>query len=320
MRVNERKSAATGQGHDRLPLRTVAAITGLSPDVIRAWEKRYAAVHPIRGPRGARLYTRQDIEHLRLLAQAVSHGRAIGDVAALDRSSLARITTTEPAPAAHNDERLDPLIDVVRALDVNALENRLGDTLIALGATRFAAEIASPLLERVGDLWRRGDLSIAAEHALSGVLRNLIGALLRERRPVGGPMVLLAAPRGEEHEFGLLFSALIFVHNGCGVCHLGVSVPAEDIVHAATRMPAHAVGISVVNEANRAVATREISLVERGLHPVTELWFGGRDATNVARRLGATRARVLGHHPGEIEDRARALRYAQLSSPFKKAV
>ena len=38
--------------HDAYPLRTVAAMTGLTPDLIRAWEKRYAVVAPVRGARG----------------------------------------------------------------------------------------------------------------------------------------------------------------------------------------------------------------------------------------------------------------------------
>ena len=57
--------------HDAFPLRTVAAMTGLTPDVIRAWEKRYAVVAPVRGARGARLYSAADIAHLRLLARVV---------------------------------------------------------------------------------------------------------------------------------------------------------------------------------------------------------------------------------------------------------
>ena len=81
-----RKNAPQRRGakaHDAYPLRTVTAMTGLTPDLIRAWEKRYAVVAPVRGARGARLYTTGDIAHLRLLARVVGAGRAIGDVAAL---------------------------------------------------------------------------------------------------------------------------------------------------------------------------------------------------------------------------------------------
>jgi hypothetical protein len=76
------------RAHDVWPVKTVARMTGLTADVIRAWEKRYGVVAPQRGPRGARLYTAVDIARLRLLGQAVSAGRAIGDVAALDPQTL----------------------------------------------------------------------------------------------------------------------------------------------------------------------------------------------------------------------------------------
>ena len=56
--------------HDAYPLRTVSQLTGLSPDLIRAWEKRYGVVSPERGARGARLYNPDDIAHLQRLARA----------------------------------------------------------------------------------------------------------------------------------------------------------------------------------------------------------------------------------------------------------
>ncbi len=85
------KNATRREGvkpHDAYPLRTVAAMTGLTPDLIRAWEKRYAVVAPVRGARGARLYSAADVTHLRLLARVVGGGRAIGDVAALAAAEL----------------------------------------------------------------------------------------------------------------------------------------------------------------------------------------------------------------------------------------
>ena len=91
-----KKATKTGVPHDAYPLSTVTVMTGLSPDLIRAWERRYAVVAPIRGARGARLYSAADISHLRLLARAVGAGRAIGDVAGLSPAQLQRLEGATP--------------------------------------------------------------------------------------------------------------------------------------------------------------------------------------------------------------------------------
>src|SRR5512143_1122569 len=108
------KAAAKKVPHEAYPLRTVSATTGLSPDLIRAWERRYGVVSPRRGARGARLYSSADVAHLRLLARVVGAGRAIGDVAGLDRTQLEHLAAGAPPEAqAHREVRGD--VDAVIA-------------------------------------------------------------------------------------------------------------------------------------------------------------------------------------------------------------
>lgn len=73
------------------PIRVVTQRTGLSPDLLRAWERRYRVVRPKRSDGGQRLYSDDDIERLRHLHRAVLAGRTIGQVAKLDRDALARL-------------------------------------------------------------------------------------------------------------------------------------------------------------------------------------------------------------------------------------
>ena len=70
------------------PMRLVCLRTGLSPDLLRAWEKRYGAVTPVRSPGGQRLYSDADVARLTLLARAVESGRAIGQIAHLPLDDL----------------------------------------------------------------------------------------------------------------------------------------------------------------------------------------------------------------------------------------
>ena len=58
-------------------------MTGLSPHLIRIWEKRYGAVAPKRTATNRRLYSDAEIERLNLLRLATAAGHSIGNIAKL---------------------------------------------------------------------------------------------------------------------------------------------------------------------------------------------------------------------------------------------
>ena len=246
--------------HDSYPLRTVTRLTGLSADVIRAWEKRHGVVTPVRGPRGARLYSTRDVQHLRSLERVVSSGRAIGDVAKLSTQELDALVVPASSVAADQSNVagnvIERALDAVRHFDSAALDRHLGDALMAMGSVEFVRSVVSPLLVEVGDLWNRGHVSIADEHMVSGTIRNLLSGLLRSRAPTNKPTVLLATPSGERHEFGLLIAALLVTDAGIGIFYLGVDLPAAEIASAATRCDADVVALGLANKDNRDLGGR----------------------------------------------------------------
>ncbi len=289
------------RAHDVFPLRTVAATTGLTPDLIRAWEKRYAVVAPVRGARGARLYTSADIAHLRLLARVVAAGRAIGDVAPLSRTRLEKLAAQHAAVEQGADGRrthlprgdfVTGILERLERFDHAEVGALLGDAVVALGVRTFVHEVGLPLVHRVGTRWAAGELSIAAEHLLTAMLRNLLAALMQSRR-MPGWLILLATPAGERHEIGLLMVALVALDAGADVVYLGVDLPAADVVAAATRTRARVVGLSLVAAENRARAIGEIGAIQNALPGESELWVGGADAQNVAAGVKAFRGLVL---------------------------
>lgn len=66
----------------------VARLTGLSTQLIRAWEQRYGAVVAERADNGRRIYTRADVEKLGLLKVLTERGIAISTIANLDVDEL----------------------------------------------------------------------------------------------------------------------------------------------------------------------------------------------------------------------------------------
>ena len=82
----------------------VARLTGIPPDTLRVWERRYAVVEPIRSEAGTRLYSAEDVGRLTLIKRLVDNGDAISHVAPLTLPQLhERSRGLNLAPAAETD-------------------------------------------------------------------------------------------------------------------------------------------------------------------------------------------------------------------------
>lgn len=70
---------------------TVARLTGLKPDTLRVWERRYDLGASHKSDTGRRQYTQADLEHLQLVSALVSSGARIGEIASSERKTLERL-------------------------------------------------------------------------------------------------------------------------------------------------------------------------------------------------------------------------------------
>src|SRR4051794_32783934 len=102
--MNESLEAPSGARH---PIAVVAERTGLSQDVLRVWERRYGAVHPVRSPSGQRLYRDADVERLRLLNAATQAGRSIRHVAALSTEAISQLVNEDAAAREQGTRSID---------------------------------------------------------------------------------------------------------------------------------------------------------------------------------------------------------------------
>lgn len=81
-----------------LSIGEVAAIVGIQPHTLRAWERRYRLVQPHRTPRNQRRYTVEDVALLSRIKETLGgSSRSIGRVAA---SQMSAIQASVPAVSA----------------------------------------------------------------------------------------------------------------------------------------------------------------------------------------------------------------------------
>lgn len=80
----------------------VSRITGIGSETLRAWERRYKAVIPLRTESGDRNYSRDDVAKLLLLKSLVDAGISIGTIAGLDTEQLKMRVESDPIFTARN--------------------------------------------------------------------------------------------------------------------------------------------------------------------------------------------------------------------------
>src|SRR6187399_2056517 len=71
--------------------------SGVSPHVLRAWERRYGLLRPVRSSGGLRLYSTEDLERVRLMQEHLAQGIAAAEAAALVSGSAATAAPAGPA-------------------------------------------------------------------------------------------------------------------------------------------------------------------------------------------------------------------------------
>jgi MerR family transcriptional regulator, light-induced transcriptional regulator len=296
--------------------------TGLTPHVLRAWERRYGAVAPGRTEGGQRLYSDTDVDRLRLLKRATEGGRAIGAVAAMSTEEVARLVG-EDAKAREGDggagaaERKGPggeeaagalrtCLAAAERLDGAGLRVELMRAAVRVSVWDFVAGVVHPLLVRVGELWEAGALRPAQEHVVSAAVRQVLDWLLADLAVVeDGPLLVLGTVDGELHEFGAMLAGVVATDAGWRVLYLGASLPAADLALAAERSGARAVGVSVVSQegSDAARAGRELATLRALLPEGVDLWVGGRRSAGTVPG-GASRVADLDALRGKLADAA----------------
>jgi len=287
------------------PIRAVSKLTGISIDTLRAWERRYQVVTPRRDERG-RLYTEADVQRLRLLKAGVEKGHAIGRLAALSEEELQGLTAS---PVTVADDRVramkatrpdqpslmsDSLMAAIERWNYAEAERELARLAAVLAPPELVHRIALPLMRRVGEAWHDGRLSVAQEHMTSALLHNLVGALVPlYRRTSPASRLLFATPAGEQHEFGILLSAMLAAGGGLGIVYLGANLPAEEIVSAARRTAPQAVVLGWTGANGAKAGLKELQEVAQKLPAQIELWVGGPQRDTAVSGVRKTRALLI---------------------------
>ena len=301
-------------------IKVVSRRTGLSPHVIRIWEKRYGAVEPERSQTNRRLYSDSEIERLGFLRLATAAGHSIGNIARLPLARLkllvAKANGSEPIARAAKHAASpaqtfhDSCLAAVKNLDGRLFDETLQGAVVALGNQGLLRQVVAPLAQTIGELWRAGVVSAAHEHFLSSGLKVFLGHLSGQFPvPANAPRIIIATPAGQLHELGAVIVNAAAAQVGWHTTYLGASLPAAEIAGAAVQNRALAVALSVVYPEDDPDLPQEFTNLRRFLPAETKILVGGRAAPaylETLMRIGAVFTESIDEFCHQLDDLRRA--------------
>ena len=277
--------------------------TGLSPHVIRIWERRYQAVSPVRTEGGHRSYLEEDVLRLILLRQLTEAGHKISGIAKLTTLELeaisgrTQISPTSRAIPGTEEMRIAEMVQSIAAMDRVGLQENLRQSAVKLGAHASLEKIIGPLTEKVGEMWREGTLNAAHEHFATVAIREFLwGSIQPYSASSNAPALLVTTPSGQLHELGAIIVGAAAADIGWRTIYLGPSLPPAEISHAAVQNEVRAVALSIIYPEDDPSLPRELETLRSYLPESIPIIVGGRAAgaySDALDKIGVVQPRTL---------------------------
>lgn len=212
--------------------------TGVSPELLRAWERRYAVLRPRRTDGRTRLYSAADETRVRLMRRYVEQG--LPPAQAAEMVTAARLAVRPgralSIPPAEVEEAHREMRASLDRFDETSAQRALEKLFGMYSALTVVREVMMPYLSEVGDRWAAGHVSIAQEHFATNFLHARLLAFARGWDRGLGPRAILACAAGEQHTFGLITFGVALHELGWRITYLGADTTVAMIQEAAAHV------------------------------------------------------------------------------------
>ncbi|MFT5196944.1 MAG: methanogenic corrinoid protein MtbC1 [Candidatus Promineifilaceae bacterium] len=226
-------------------LKAVVNETGLKPDTLRAWERRYGLPSPKRTAGGHRLYSQRDVSLLKWLInrqeEGLSISRAVGlwnQIESDGRNPLSEHQIKQLQPSVpvtiHNNpgDNITALrlswIDACLNFDERQAESILAEAFSLFPIETVCFSLLQKGLSEIGIGWYEGRVTVQQEHFASALATRRLDTMVASTpAPTRNGRILVACPEGEIHTFSMQLITLLLRRNGWDVIYLGANVPTE---------------------------------------------------------------------------------------------
>jgi DNA-binding transcriptional MerR regulator len=307
-------------------LKAVVQETGLKPDTLRAWERRYGLPQPQRSEGGHRLYSQRDIDLLKWLVERQQEGlsisRAIDLWHQLEAENIDPLQASGPGVGPPPPPPLPSLGETVIELrrtwisaclefDEQRAEYILTQAFALYPSEIVCLELLQKGLAYIGEGWYCREITAQQEHFASALANRRLELLISATpAPTRSGRILVGCPPAEEHTFGPLLLTLLLRRQGWEVVYLGANIPLIHLEKTMAVTKPHLVILSAQRLTTAATLFEMARLLYREGIPLA---FGGLIFNNIP----ALRKRIFGHFLGERIDLAPGVVQQFLSSSYQ---
>ena len=287
-------------------LKAVVRETGLKPDTIRAWERRYGVPKPRRTSGGHRLYSQRDIDLLKWINARQREGLSISRIVDLWKGLeaegkdplqvTAHTLLRQAAPLGEVGELAQLRQDWVQACltyDEPRAEQKVSQAFALFPLDSVVLDVLLRGLVEIGEGWYRGEVTVQQEHFASALAaRRLQTMIAASPAPTRAERIVLACPAVEQHTVSLHVINLFLRRQGWDVIDLGANVPLDRLESMLTNLrPQLLIAAAQHLPSAQTLQTLALTLLRLKI----PLGFGG----GIFNRLPALRHHIAGHFLGE---------------------
>lgn len=293
---------------------------GVSPSTLRAWERRYNVVEPVRTEGGYRVYDDAALRRLTRMSSLIASGwpprhaaayvmNEDGDGSgALPIGGPADEEIPDPVPPTMKEERqqIEVLLQAATDLDAPHLADELDFAFSIHSFDDLVNQWLGPVLKATARAYESGRLSDAGEHFLTAGIERRMTACFKEpvhHAGTGSPRVVLGVAGDSAHPIGAIAFAASLRRHGCDVTYLGTDVAPQAWIEAIDARGADCVGVSIPRPEDAAAAARIVTELTRS-RPQCTVYYGGlgsdqikfTDAVLLTGKVSACTDRIIKDH------------------------
>lgn len=287
-------------------MKVVVQETGIKPDTLRAWERRYGLPNPDRTSGGHRIYSEYEIEMLKWLLDRQEEGMNISHAVELwqqikeeGRDPLQAFESVSEtiSPAAPEikisgdqiSNAREAWLEACLAFNEHEAQSVLAQAFALFPVELVCFEVLQKGLAEIGMGWYEGEVSVQQEHFTSELTVRQLEALLAATTAVTRDgRILVTCPPGEQHTFSALLLSLLLRRKGWDVVYLGANVPTARL-EATLKTITPRLVIAAAHTLHTAATLLEVTAVLNRMR--IPLVFGGQ----VFNQIPDLRSRVPGH-------------------------
>jgi DNA-binding transcriptional MerR regulator len=290
-----RKVTNLTEMEDYLSIGQLARFTGVGIHTLRAWEKRYGAPRSQRLSSGHRRFPKEEVLRLRAVSRALESGYRPGNVAAKTLEEIEGLlgaqdpVSLEPkhshfgSTQESREMTLENWMEDIAQYREGVIRHSFHDLWNRVGPLNFLVGYIVPFIEKIGDGWCDGDVTIGQEHFATQLTNNFLSSKWRQLNiRKDGPKIVLATLPEETHSIGILMCAVVTSLTNFKIVFLGPDTPVKDIVKTTKSCQARLLGLSASGCVDSRKTINQLGQIRRGLDKKTNIAVGGKGAPGVS--------------------------------------